>query len=415
MRWMQSRRININKALFILMGVSVSMTGRADSCAGPPPDLGEPYTTLTGLPARELQVALDEYAFQRTWSRHAQALSAGFAEGDRVYGETLKRGRNFDAQRQAQWRRAYEKQGHTEYLEHIGARLNMAALKAPVVDWILRSCIRPRLWSTASSTGACRAGVAFGLAGLEARNAHVVPRSFRVTGGRCESWPGGELTVQGTTVECVRSGNSELKVELQTNDAGRLEQQIPPPRQPDAGPEPRQETRLSEPVSEAISLHRALDYHLIRVGAGCPSCGLYAADVRPSHADALIVSVATVSSRGSGWRRCPADLRCGVQEFSPPDNPSLSGCSDVPVCRVWRLAESNVEGADVVQITYHHPEQVCVNCGEETDFNAAFSRWQKAAEAARTRCDVVPEAAPQLFATRRALARPATPNPPKTH
>jgi hypothetical protein len=391
------------------MGLGVSLPVGADGCAVPPPGAAEPYTTLAALPARDLQIVLEEYAFQRKWGRHADALSAGFAEGDRVYGEALKRGSRFDARRQAQWRSAYEKAGHADYRGRIAARFNPATLSAPVVDWIMRSCIRTRLWSRAAASDACRVRFSAGLSGLEARSARVMPATFRVTGGRCDPWPTGALSIEGVTVNCVRSDSAELKIELQTDRAGRAEQRLLPPPPMEVGPEPREETKLSEPVAEAISLHRSLDFRLIRLGVGCPGCGLYAADVRPPQADAVILSAATVSSRGSGWRRCPADLRCGVQEFSPPDNPSLSGCSGVPVCRVWRLAESAAEGADVVQLTYQRPETVCVNCGEETDFRAAHSRWLKAAETARTRCETVADASPQVFRAERAPALAAPP------
>jgi hypothetical protein len=387
----------MRNALFGIMGLALSISALADGCAVPPPGAAEPYPTLASLPARELQMVLDEYAFRHKWIRHAQALAAGFAEGDRVYGEALKRGNRFDAGRQAQWRSAYNQAGHTEYLNRIAGRLDTTALTAPIVDWILRSCIRTRLWSTASSTDACRVRFAAGLTGQEAHHARVMPVRFSVTGGRCRPWPAGKLSVEGAAVRCVRSGHAELRVELQTDLAGRTEQRLPAPPPPDAGPEPRQEARLSEPVAEAISLHRSLDYRLIRLGAGCPTCGLYAADVRPSEPDTVIVSAGTVSSRGTGWRRCPADLRCGVHEFSPPDNPRLSGCAGVPVCRVWRLAESGTEGADVVQITYQRSESVCVNCGEETDFRAAHRRWESAIEAARTRCETIADAPPQVF------------------
>jgi hypothetical protein len=77
-----------------------------------------------------------------------------------------------------------------------------------------------------------------------------------------------------------------------------------------------------------------------------------------------------------------------VYEFSSPDNPALSGCTDLPVCPVWRLAETNAEASDVIQLTYQTSQVVCINCPENVDFEKAHKQWQEARDTAPDRCEV---------------------------
>jgi hypothetical protein len=75
-----------------------------------------------------------------------------------------------------------------------------------------------------------------------------------------------------------------------------------------------------------------------------------------------------------------------VYEFSPPDNPRLSGCAGLPVCRVWRLAETEAAGSDVIQLTFQKPEVVCVNCPDNVDFETAHRQWEPMRDRVRARC-----------------------------
>jgi hypothetical protein len=125
---------------------------------------------------------------------------------------------------------------------------------------------------------------------------------------------------------------------------------------------------------------------LQQLGRGCLTCGLYAADIHPSLPGATILRADTVSSTGSGWERCPAGLRCGVYEFTPPDNPRLSGCAESSECRVWRLAEAEGEASDVIQLTYKALQVACINCPADTDFETAHQRWQEMKERTAPNC-----------------------------
>jgi hypothetical protein len=82
-----------------------------------------------------------------------------------------------------------------------------------------------------------------------------------------------------------------------------------------------------------------------------------------------------VSSSGSGWQRCPASLRCGVYEFSPPDDALLSGCTGLSACHVWRLAESDADASDVIQLIYQKSEWTGVNCPADMDFQSTHWQW----------------------------------------
>jgi hypothetical protein len=61
----------------------------------------------------------------------------------------------------------------------------------------------------------------------------------------------------------------------------------------------------------------------------------------------------------------------------------------VASCRVWRLAETDAEASDVIQLTYQAPETVCVNCPENVDFETAHRNWEAAARTAGPRCEVI--------------------------
>ena len=159
-----------------------------------------------------------------------------------------------------------------------------------------------------------------------------------------------------------------------------------PPKVP---AEPLQERRLSEPASEVIRLSRSRDYRLQQLGRGCPTCRLYSADIHPSDSKATILYATTVSSSGEGWHPCPAGIRCGVYEFSPPDNPHLSGCSELPACRVWRLADTDVEAVDVIQLTYQTAELVCINCPDNMNFEITHRHWQESKERVPHPCAVL--------------------------
>ncbi len=233
----------------------------------------------------------------------------------------------------------------------------------------------------------CRFVFSAGVAPPDGSTAAVQPLRFEVHGGRCRPWPRHPLSAKGDAVQCVRSGHGAVTLELVADPAGATRQTLSPLASPDLPPEPLQEKKLSEPASEVFSLWRSRDYRLQQLGRGCPTCSLYAADIRPSVPGAVILRAATVSSSGAGWRPCPAGFRCGVYEFSAPDNPRLS-CTDLPVCRVWRLAETNAEASDVIQLTYQTSQVVCVNCPENVDFEKAHKQWQEARDTAPDRCEV---------------------------
>ena len=203
------------------------------------------------------------------------------------------------------------------------------------------------------------------------------------------------LSAKGDVVQCVRSGHGAVTLELVTIPSGATRQTLSALASPDLPPEPLQERKLSEPASEVLSLWRSRDYRLHQLGRGCPTCSLYSADIRPSIPDAVILSAATVSSSGAGWRACPAGFSCGVYEFSAPDNPRISGCSNVPMCRVWGLAETNAEASDVIQLTYQTSQVACVNCPDDMDFETAHKKWEEARDAMPGRCEVAADLPPQ--------------------
>lgn len=379
----------MGKVFCVCLLLLVSVSARADRCVVPSGDSAEPYVTLAGLSKRDLYLLLNEYMFVHRWTRHAEAVSAGFRLGNRVYGEVLKSAGRFNPESTAAWRRAYSKSGHTQFLTELGPKVDIATVDRAVVDWMLGVCLASGLWSEVRTINDCRFVFTAGVMPPEASASAVQPLRFEVRGGRCGRWPARPLSVKGDAVQCVRSGYGAVTLELVTDQAGATRQALPTLEHPELRPEPLQETKLSEPVSEVFTLWRSRDYRLQQLGRGCSSCGLYAADIRPSASGAVILRALTVSSSGGGWQPCPAGLRCGVYEFSPPDNPQLSGCAELSSCRVWRLAESAAEASDVIQLTYQSAEVVCVNCPGTVDFETAHRQWQEArAAAVPSRCDV---------------------------
>lgn len=375
---------------FICAGMSllVSISAQADTCPLPRPDSGDPYAILAGSPQRELRLLLSEYMFMHRWKMHSEAFAAGFRPGDRVYGEALKPGGKFSAERTAEWRRTYEKSKRKQFVDTLGAKVDMTTVDAQVVGWALQVCLSDRVWSQVAVINDCRFAFTAGIVPGDGPRLTVNPLRFEVLGGRCGRWPQRPLSIKGDGVQCVRSGDGEVTLALTTDHAGITQQTLSSRTQPKMPAEPREASRLSAPLSEVIRLSRSHDYRLQQLGRGCSACSLYAADIRPSAADAVILRATTVSSSGTGWQACPAALRCGVYEFSPPEEQLVSGCTGLSVCRVWRLAESEGDATDVIQLTYQRPESTCVNCPPNIDFQSAHRQWQEARDSAPARCQV---------------------------
>jgi hypothetical protein len=371
------------------------MTGaRAQSCVPPSPDSPALYQALAKLPSADLRTALDEHAFRNRWTRHDQAVASGFRYGDAVYGRVLERNGTFDAKATAAWKRSHARSpARAELRKKLGTLANPLTLDRAAVQWLLSSCLRSGTWSTLKPIDACGFELRAGLRPGAATPAR--PTRFSVRGGRCAAWPHTPLSEAGDSVECVRSGNGDVAVELLSDTAEPVRVRVPALPAGKPLPEPVKQERLSEPMSEVLSLNRSRDFRQVYLGRGCPTCRVYAADVRPTADGAVILGIATVLSSGTGWQRCPAQLRCGVYEFSPPDAPGQSGCAGLAACRVWRLAESDAEATDVVQLTYQLAEVTCTNCPPGMDYDTALKNWEERAKA--DACPVVQDAPAQLF------------------
>jgi len=371
----------------------------AEPCPLPTTGAGEPYLTLADLPNRELRVLLNEYMFVHSWTTHAEAVAAGFRLGDQVYGQILKSGSKFRPEKTDAWRRAYRTSERREFFKQLPAQADPAALSPAVVDWTLRVCLARGIWSKVKVLNDCRFVFAAGAVADDTSSSKVRPLRFEVHGARCAGWPRRPLSSAGDEVQCVRSGDSEVSLELATDRAGITRQSLPAINHIEVPPEPVQEQNTSRNESEIITLSKSRDYFLFQLGKGCPHCALYAADVRPSEPGALILRATTVSSTRGGWQPCPAGLRCGVQEFSPPDNSLISGCEGLAVCRVWRLAETDADASDVIQLDYQKaPRTACRNCPINMDFESAHKQWMEQREKALARCETFADSPAQTIA-----------------
>ncbi len=97
---------------------------------------------LSTWPARDLQLLVDEYTYAQMFSRHQDALDAGFAPGDVVYGQTLIPGRSFGREAVRSWKRAYARAGHKEYLRRLLPMLRGRSPDSTLVAVALDSCLR---------------------------------------------------------------------------------------------------------------------------------------------------------------------------------------------------------------------------------------------------------------------------------
>jgi hypothetical protein len=376
----------------------VSISALAEPCPLPSADAGQPYLKLADLPNRELHLLLSEYMFAHSWTTHAEAVAAGFHLGDRVYGQVLMSGSKFRPDKTDAWRRTYKMSDRKGFLKEFRANVDPAALSPAVVDWALHVCLAGEIRSKVKILNECRFvfGVEVGLD--DTLPLTVRPLRLEVHGARCANWPRRPLSTQGDEVQCVRSGDGMVTLELTTDRAGVTRQSLPAVNHAEVPPEPVQEQNASRPESEVIMLSRSRDYLLLQLGKGCPHCALYAADVRPSQPGAVILRATTVSSTRGGWQPCPAGLRCGVQEFSAPDNSLVGGCEGLAVCRVWRLAETDAEASDVIQLDYQKASKsTCLNCPRNMDFEAAHKQWVELREKALARCDTFADSPAQTI------------------
>ena len=262
------------------------------------------------------------------------------------------------------------------------------------------SCVSDGYWADIRAVDDCRFTFSAGLSPGKGSKSSARPTKFQIAGGRCQRWPNRTLGMTGTTVQCERSGNGSVSLVLETSD-GILRKVLKPLPARRVPAEPVLEKARSAPQVEVLTLYRSRDFRQIEFGRACPTCRLLAADVRPSEDNATIVDVAVVStSTSSHWHRCPAGWRCGVPEFSPPDEPQVSGCAGKQACRIWRLAEDEGEAHDAVQITYVADRTKCKNCPEGVDYATARKRWEAAKDQAPRTCQVFPDRPPQLFPAR---------------
>jgi hypothetical protein len=274
--------------------------------------------------------------------------------------------------------------------------VNVRSVDASVVSWILEACLERGVWSEIKILNQCRFVFSAGLTSV-AGGGGMRPTRLEVRGGRCGRWPERALSEKGDGVQCLRSGASAVSVALQTDRGGAVEESLPALSSESIPSEPVREMKLSAPISEVVELSRSRDFHLHHLGQGCPACALYYAELRPTAPDATILWAGTVSSSGAGWQRCPAGLRCGVYEFTPPDDLRVSGCAGTSQCRVWRLAETSGEASDVVQLTYQQLESVCANCPEGMDFDTAHATWRQHVAQSAGRCETFADLPAQLL------------------
>jgi hypothetical protein len=264
------------------------------------------------------------------------------------------------------------------------------------------SCLASGYWAELRPLDDCRFTFSVGRSASAEKKAGPQPIKFHVSGGRCAPWPKRPLRGTGTSVQCVRSGNGSTTVTLETTEGVLKTELAPLParRVPD---EPILEKRPSPPQTEILTLYRSRDYRPVEFGRGCPTCRLLAADIRPNAPDAIILDVVVISVGGSGhWFRCPATFRCGVPEFSPPDQSQISGCSGQRACRVWRLSDDESDARDIVQLTYQTAIAACRNCPPGVDYALARKRWEEAKAQEHRSCDSFPDQPVQLFGEQQA-------------
>jgi hypothetical protein len=68
---------------------------------------------------------------------------------------------------------------------------------------------------------------------------------------------------------------------------------------------------------------------------------------------------------------------------------------EAPACRVWRLAETDVEASDVIQLTYRTLKVVCVNCPDGMGFEVAHRHWQEIRDTISASCEKFTDLPPQ--------------------
>jgi hypothetical protein len=188
----------MSKWLCVCAFVLASSSAQADYCRPPPAAPPDPYQALAGLAKREFQLLLNEYMFVHRWTRHAEAISAGFRPGSRVYGEVLKTDGQFNSGGTAAWRNAYGKAGRSQYLAALGSTVDMATVDPAVIEWVIGACLGSGLWSELRVINECRFVLAAGL--VDAGTSAIQPVRFEVRGGRCARWPARSLTARGESV-----------------------------------------------------------------------------------------------------------------------------------------------------------------------------------------------------------------------
>jgi len=369
----------------------------AESCINTPRDehRSADYELLSNWSAKDLQLLVDEYSYAQKFSQHQDALNGGFALGDVVYRQILTPGRSFGRNAVRSWKRAYLQSGHKEYTRRLKPMLRGRNLDQTLVAVAQDSCLRAPASGEVQAIDNCRFNFSAGLR-PESEGLSVAPSRLTIVGGRCAPWPSRGLISRGHSVRCERSGNGGVMVTLGLTRGEPVQTMLPPLRVRKVPDEPVLEER-TRPQVEVLSLYRSRDYRVVEHGRSCPTCRLYAADVRPSLPGATILAIGVASGGFSSWLRCPAGLRCGTYEFSPPDHRNVSSCAGQVSCRVWRLAEGDGEGYDTIQLTYEVREQVCRNCPRGVTFEEAHKRWERARQEAENPCEVFPDPPPQAI------------------
>jgi len=105
-----------------------------------------------------------------------------------------------------------------------------------------------------------------------------------------------------------------------------------------------------------FTLQRARDYHFVAGNVDCPNCkDLYSATVSVPVAGATITSITYKGgspTTNNHWYRCGVQARCGVGEFSAPNNAAES-CGGQSTCNVNRASDDSFGGyEDYIHMTY---------------------------------------------------------------
>src|SRR5579863_1651516 len=160
MRLQRSPSLWMVLSLTVLVSFAFPLTAQqsVNPCVAALPrnSLGAVYDTVEHYSASDLKLMFDEYAYEKNWSTHEEAIQAGLKVDVPVYGEVLTPHGNFNKATKDQWMHEFEQKRHLDFTHQQQSTVIIKSLNPSVIRALGSSCFEIGAWHDVELQGACQ-------------------------------------------------------------------------------------------------------------------------------------------------------------------------------------------------------------------------------------------------------------------